>query len=243
MKAILLAAGRSRRLGHITDDIPKTMLPVRGETTILDVILRNLSHVDVRDVVIVTGWQAQLINDRVPGMADRYGLRIETIYNDWHLDSNNCYSLWLARAALVDSAFVINADTIHPASVEETLLASRGPDILLALDDVKKLGEEEMKVLMDGDGRVVEIRKTIDPMEASGEHIGVSLVEGSAAARVTECLEVTWRRDANRWFEDGYEEFIARGGRIGCAGIGDVRWIEVDFAEDYDRGKEIASEY
>lgn len=34
---------------------------------------------------------------------------------------------------------MVNGDTVHPVSVERTLLAGRGPDVLLAIDDVKPL--------------------------------------------------------------------------------------------------------
>ncbi|CAM5663701.1 Phosphocholine cytidylyltransferase family protein OS=Streptomyces tendae OX=1932 GN=GUR47_02590 PE=4 SV=1 [Streptomyces tendae] len=49
-----------------------------------------------------------------------------------------------------------NGDTVHPVSVEKTLLAARGDGkkIILALDTVKNLADEEMKVVVDpGEGR------------------------------------------------------------------------------------------
>lgn len=243
MNGILLAAGRSRRLGSITDARPKTLLPVAGDKTILEIVLGNLQTVGITDVFIVTGYRAEMIESRVPELEKAFGMTIRTIYNETHLEWNNCYSLWLAREAFHDGALVINADTVHPASVEQTLMENRGADILLAVDDLKALGEEEMKVLLNADHSAKRIHKEIDPDRADGEHIGVSLVEPRVAGELEACLEATWKREPTLYFEDGYQEFIDRGGVIQTAPIGEVSWIEVDNAADYERAKTIASAY
>ncbi len=54
-----------------------------------------------------------------------------------------------------DGVLLVNGDTVHPVSVEETLLGARGPEVLLAVDTEKALAEEEMKVRVGDDGRVV----------------------------------------------------------------------------------------
>ena len=63
------------------------------------------------------------------------------------------------------------------------LLAGRGhAELVLALDDAKTLGAEEMKVLLDGDGLLRGINKAHDPAEAAGEYIGLTLIEPEASA-------------------------------------------------------------
>ena len=59
----------------------------------------------------------------------------------------------------------MNGDTVHPDSVERTLLAQRGPGILLAIDDVKKLADEEMKAVFDATGQLTRITKLMEPAE------------------------------------------------------------------------------
>ena len=74
-----------------------------------------------------------------------------------------------ARAASPQGVLLANGDTVHPASVEETLLGgARRRDILLALDDVKPLGEEEMKVHVTPTGRMTRINKALDPGDRAG---------------------------------------------------------------------------
>jgi choline kinase len=132
---------------------------------------------------------------------------------------------------------------VHPVSVEETLLANRGPGILLAVDIVKKLADEEMKTVFSPDGRLLKITKLMDPADAFGEYIGATVIEAPAAAGLADALKATWERDPNLYYEDGYQEYANRGGEVRAAAIGDIPWVEVDNHDDLARAREIACRY
>jgi choline kinase len=241
MIGMVLAAGAGRRLAPDTDDLPKTLLPVDGERTILDVALGNLAAVGLEEVVIVTGFAAHRIEERREDLARRYGLRIDTVFNPKAEEWNNAYSLWYARERFGDGVLMVNGDTVHPASVEESVLAARGDDdLVIAVDDVKTLGAEEMKVHLSPAGQLDRIHKSLDPATAQGEYIGVTLIEPAAAERLAEALEATWRRDPQTYYEDGFQELADRGGRIVAAPIGAVEWVEVDDHADLARAREVA---
>jgi choline kinase len=127
--------------------------------------------------------------------------------------------------------------------VEETLLASRGAGVLLAVDREKLLGEEEMKVLLSSDGRLQRISKEVDPGSAHGEYIGVALIEPTAAGPLADALEATWRRDPSLYYEDGFQELADRGGEVLAAPIGRVDWVEVDDHADLARAREVECLY
>jgi choline kinase len=237
---MVLAAGAGRRLAPYTDTLPKTLVPVDGDRTILDIALANLKAAGIDDVAVVTGYAAAAVEQRRAALERDHGVALQLVFNDKAEVWNNAYSLWCARDLLPEGVLLINGDTVHPPSVEETLLAARGPDILLALDDVKPLGDEEMKVQLDGDGRVSRINKALDPATAQGEYIGLTLIEPAAAAPLAGALEATFRRDPQLYYEDGYQEFADRGGRVGVAPIGAVDWAEVDDHADLARAREIA---
>lgn len=237
---MILAAGEGRRLRPYTATLPKALVPVDGDTTILDVVLRNMAGVGLRDVVVVVGYAADAVRERQRELERRYGLRLTLVHNDHASDRNNCYSLWLAREYFAEGVLLSNGDTVHPRSVEETLLAGRGPAVLLALDDEKALAEEEMKVTLDADDRVARITKQMDPATARGEYIGVTLIEPTAAEPLADALETTWRRDSGLYYEDGYQELVDRGGDVRTIPIGKVDWVEVDDHRDLSRAREIA---
>lgn len=240
MIGMVLAAGAGRRLRPYTDSLPKALVPVAGETTILDIALRNLAQVGLSDVTIVVGYAAATVERRTAGLEQRYGVQISLVHNDRAEEWNNAYSLWLARHHFAQGALLVNGDTVHPVSVEKTLLAQRGPEVLLAIDNVKKCADEEMKTTFDADGRLTRITKHMDPAQAYGEYIGATLIEPDAAAGLADALEATWRRDPHLYYEDGYQEYADRGGEVRAATIGDVEWVEVDDHADLARAREIA---
>jgi len=240
---MVLAAGQGQRLRPLTERLPKTLLPVDDGRTILDLILTNLRAAGLERVVVVTGFAAERVEALVPALERRHDVRLELVFNDRAEEWNNAYSLWLGREAFREGALLVNGDTVHPASVERRLLAARGPDVLLAIDDHKALGEEEMKVLVGADGTLERVHKGIDPASAQGEYIGLTVIEAAAADGVADALEATWRRDPSLYYEDGFQEYVARGGEVRVASIGAVDWVEVDDHADLARAREVACRY
>jgi choline kinase len=245
MIGIVLVAGAGRRLHPLTDDLPKTLLEVADDRTILDIALHNLAAAGITDVVLVTGFASHQVDARLDSLQSRHGVRLRTVFNDKALEWNNAYSLWLAREFFAEDVMLCNGDTVHPASVQRTLLAAPATGVLLAVDDVKSLAEEEMKVILDdaGCGGVSRINKAIDPATAAGEYIGVTRISASVGERLGDALEATWRRDPGLYYEDGYQTYIDSGGTVEVAPIGDVPWVEVDNHADLARAREIAWRY
>jgi choline kinase len=247
MIGMVLAAGAGRRLRPYTDTLPKALVPVDGETTILDIALGNLAQVGLTDVTVVVGYRAEAVESRQAALEARHGVRLTLVHNDKAEEWNNCYSLWLARDHFAQGALLVNGDTVHPVSIERTLLAAREQDaaagILLALDDQKSLADEEMKVVVDEAGRMRRITKLMDPAVATGEYIGATLIEASAAEALATALEATWQRDPDLYYEDGYQTLVDTGGEVGVAPIGVVSWVEVDNHDDLAKAREIACHY
>ena len=238
---MVLAAGAGRRLESLTEDLPKTLLPVDGERTILDIALANLRRAGLETVVVVTGYAAERVSERQAALEERHDVKLELVFNPKAEEWNNAYSLWCAREHFAQGVLLCNGDTVHPPEVEERLLAGRGDaELVLALDDAKPLGEEEMKVLLGDDGLLRGINKAHDPAAAAGEYIGLTLIEPAAAEGLADALEATWRRDPGLYYEDGFQEYSDRGGRVGVASVGGLEWVEVDDQADLDRAREVA---
>jgi choline kinase len=244
MLGIVLAAGGGTRLRPLTNTIPKTLLPVVDDRTIFELAIANLRAVDITDVVVVTGFRAELVQDAARSLQARYGMTLHCLFNDRYADWNNAYSLWLARAAFRESALLINGDTVVPDGVAQVLLDARDQaSIVLALDGVKQLGAEEMKVRLAPDGTVDRISKQLDPNDVDGEYIGLSLIAPAAAMTLQDALKTTFTEDPGLYYEDGYQELVRRGGEIRTAGIGDTAWVEVDDHHDLERARTIACQF
>ena len=243
MHGIVLAAGGGTRLRPLTDDLPKTLLPVtEDERSVLELAVDNLSQVGITDISVVTGHAAVAIERIAPTLEDRYGVALDLRFNERYDTWNNAYSVWLVRDVIDRGAILVNGDTVHPVSVERALLEARGAaPVLLAVDDDKHLGEEEMKVHLD-EGRLTRINKAIDPPTAHGEYIGVTLFEVGCGEEMAAALQTTYERDTGLYYEDGYQEFADRGGEIRAVPIGvDVPWVEVDDHADLARARDLTS--
>ena len=74
MRAMVLAAGRGERLRPLTDEVPKSLVEVRGKS-LLERHLASIHAAGVRTVVITLGWLGDKIVERV-GSGRRYGLNV-----------------------------------------------------------------------------------------------------------------------------------------------------------------------
>jgi NDP-sugar pyrophosphorylase family protein len=74
-KAVVLAAGKGTRMGSLTEDLPKPMLPVRGKP-LLEHVLDHLREAGVRECGLITGYRHEVIEQHFAG----YPMRLEFIH-------------------------------------------------------------------------------------------------------------------------------------------------------------------
>ncbi len=72
MRAVILAAGRGRRMKGLTDDRPKCLIPFRGRT-LLAWQLAALRGAGISDIGIVTGYRSDML--RGQGLAEFHNTR------------------------------------------------------------------------------------------------------------------------------------------------------------------------
>ncbi len=74
MKAVILAGGKGTRLAPYTVVLPKPLMPV-GERPILEIILQQLKHVGITEIVVAVGYLAELL-EAYFGDGRRFGVHI-----------------------------------------------------------------------------------------------------------------------------------------------------------------------
>ena len=227
---VVLAAGAGRRLRPRTDCLPKTLVALDDGTTVLERILSNFAAVGIGRATVVVGYCASAITERLGELEQATGVELDLIDNPHGETRNNAYSLWCARDALPPGALLVNGDTLHPASVQEALLSVAGQRITLAIDALKELGDEEMKVQAT-DSRLTAIGKPL-PHRSFGEYIGVAWIPPAAAGDLIASLARVWHADHDAFYEAAFQDMVSRGAAIDLLPIGDVDWIEIDSLED-----------
>lgn len=77
MRAVILAAGKGTRMGALTKEIPKPMIPVNGKP-VVEHVMRRMMAGGVTDFVLVTKYLAEKVEDYF-GDGSRFGMRIEYV--------------------------------------------------------------------------------------------------------------------------------------------------------------------
>ena len=160
MKAIVLSAGQGRRLLPLTSQLPKCLLALDGERTLLQIQLEALARCGVGRAQVVTGYgadqvEAHLEELRIPG------IQVETLFNPFFASSDNLMSCWLARSAMEDDFILLNGDTLFEDDVLRRLLSSAHDPITVTVDHKRHYDDDDMKVALDARGRVLAIGKTL----------------------------------------------------------------------------------
>lgn len=129
MQAIILAAGMGKRLGEYTKNNTKCMVPVNG-TPLIDRVLRQLSGLNLKRVVIVVGYEGQKLMDY---LGDNYqGLKIEYVNNPIFDKTNNIYSLALAKEKLQeDDTILIESDLVFSDRLFSMIIECPYPNVAL----------------------------------------------------------------------------------------------------------------
>jgi choline kinase len=230
MKAVILAAGIASRLRPLTDNTPKCLLKV-GTKNILELSIDNLLVNNITDIVIVTGYLEQQIKDFMATTFPQ--LKVNYIYNEVYDSTNNIYSLWLAKDALLgDEILLMDSDIIFDPKIIAALINS-GYENCLALKR-HKVGDEEIKVKADINGRVLEISKIVPAIDAIGESIGIEKFSKSSLYKLFEVIDhkVLDEKMVNIFYEVAFEEMIKEGENIYIVDTTEYICMEIDTAAD-----------
>ena len=231
--AIILAAGVGKRFGAEMNDRPKALLEVGGETLIARLV-RQLREGGVERIVIVVGHRGELIEQALAGAPG-----VSFLHNPEYR-RGAILSLWTAREHLGGPALVMDADVFLPSEMMLRLLQSAHEDCFLLDGSAAATGEEQM--LHVRDGRVTDIaRKPRGEYDLLGESVGFLKLGAEGARVLRELLDARVAagvKDIEH--EEVYPEFLSRVD-TGFERVDDLDWTEIDFPEDLERARVLAS--
>jgi len=241
MKAVILAAGIASRLRPLTNNTPKCLLKV-GEKNILQLTIENLLANNISNLVMVTGYLEQQIKDFIAITFPQ--LNVTYIYNEVYDSTNNIYSLWLAKNELLgDEMLLMDSDIIFDSKIIAALLNS-GYENCLALKR-HNVGEEEIKVKADNNGRVLEISKIVPPSLTIGESIGIEKFCKKSLYKLFEIIDrkVVQEKMVNIFYEVAFEEMTKEGEDIFIVDTTEYICMEIDTAADLQTAAEVLKKH
>jgi len=255
-RAILIAAGRGKRLGAHTEDIPKCMVEIAGKP-ILGWVWDALRSAGIDELVVIRGYRGDVLEGFVRSLAPSASFVDNT---EWQTN-NVLLSLACARAYLDRPCLVSYSDIIFTPAVAQAAAASPA-ELALVIDREFRaiydgrtqhpLEEGEVSDLMP-DGSIARVGKRALPAaEAVGEFIGLAKLGERGVATVARTLDSLARRYdgrdhepfqraatyRNAYLTDLWQELIDGGIRLdpvliqGC-------WREIDTGQDLDRARQL----
>jgi choline kinase len=238
LSAVILAAGRGERLRPLTDRSPKTLLPVAGKP-ILGRLLDALEELDVRTVVIVTGYRSARVRAYVRKHHARLGVRY--VRNAVYATTNTLYSLIRARQALGGGTFLlIDGDLALEPSVLRLAAQPREGNFVLC-DGSVRLDDEAVRASGTPGGKVLSIgKKSAAKGKAFGESIGIARIDGKAARRLFQMGRKLIQQGGRQlYYEAAFQALIDEGFDFGALNVRGLNWVEIDTKSDLKRARSL----
>lgn len=236
MKALILAAGVSRRLYPLTYNKPKCLLEI-NQRPILNYQINALRENGVRDVMIVVGYYREMIMDYLT--TNFPDMTFQFCTNHHYFETNTAYSVYLLREEIRETAVLLmNADVIYPRELIRRILHHPHETVLAV--DVKPCGREEVKVVEGANNQVIAIGKELIQENSLGEFIGVAKFSRSFNKRFASSLEHLIKAGGKAdYFEAAIHPLLEKHD-VFYEDVSDLACLEIDFVEDLDKARDLA---
>ncbi len=242
MRAIVIAAGRGRRLMPTTADAPKCYAEIHGRR-MLDWALQAFAQAGIDDICFIGGYQIDKVRADYPHFTFRHNA-------DW--ENNNILLSLMHAEDLMDDGFICcYSDILFTGDVVKSVL-HHPADIALSVDTqwldryqhrTQHPPDDAEKVIAHN-GHVTRVHRGIPPAEAHGEYTGVAKFTAQGAAALREHFHQARRQFAGKpfreaaVFEKAYlimllQEMIEAGIPMAHADT-PGSYMEVDTQEDFD---------
>lgn len=255
-RAILIAAGRGKRLGPHTEEIPKCMVQV-GARPILGWVWQALASVGVEELVVIRGYRGDVLESFVRSLVPK---AIFVDNPEWQTN-NVLLSMMCAREYFDQPTYVTYSDIIYTPAVARAAATSTAQIGLVIDREFRSIYEGRTEHPLDEgevsdlspDGAVARVgKKALPPADAIGEYIGLARLGEQGVATVASTFDRLAREFAGREHEpfqraatfrnayqtDLWQTLIDGGTRIDPILI-DGQWREIDTGQDLARAREL----
>ena len=237
IKAVILAAGRGKRISAHMNNKPKPLIPIFGKT-LIEYPLEALKENGIEECVIVVGYKAEKIREYLSD-GEKYGLKIEYVYNP-EFDDGNGVSLYHARQLLDENEpfLVLMADHLVDSEIIGKALQNIENKPLLCIDYSPKYPpqlKDATRVLINTEGYVRDIGKELT--EWNGVDTGVFILD----KRIFEAIEKV-KEKTRASLSKCIKRMISDGVRLWACNVSELFWLDIDLPEDLEFAKKTLAE-
>ncbi|MFC1620477.1 sugar phosphate nucleotidyltransferase [Candidatus Neomarinimicrobiota bacterium] len=238
---VILAAGIGARIKGSGNSLPKCLLKLDKQQTILSRQINQLFAVKKVDrIIIATGFEHDSIEEYLKAEFDNITQeRILLEYNPFFSISNNLVSLWNIRGLIATTGngiMISNGDNVYGMEFSD-LADDLPPDNLVVIRKKGEYDGDDMKVVIKDD-KILQINKNITSNNADGEAIGLSKFNATGKKMLFRVLDdmVQNPRHLSSFYLRAFEYLIEfEGLSLFPHDCQDMFFEEIDFPDDYKK--------
>ncbi len=142
MKGLILNSGLGKRMGTLTNNIPKCLVPLHGNETVLSRQIRQLVNCGITDIIMTTGPFKGMIEGYLSENFPK--LNVTYVQNDDFASTNYIYSMYLADSSIREDLVLMHGDIVTEENVLSELLNSSKPNLVI-VDKNAALPDKDFK--------------------------------------------------------------------------------------------------
>lgn len=230
MKAAILAAGKGTRLLPITETIPKGMLEIAPEKTIIDLIISSLEEVGIKEIIIVTRPKfSHLFNEKYNGKIKI----IETEYEEF----GNLHSLEtiFRQLNIEDEVLVVMSDHIFEIKMLRKLIEEKKDKLITICVDKNPpwyTVQEGLRIRLD-ENKVIDLGKNVPPHH--GTDTGLFIFSKEIQSFIQEVInELGPNAEIIDLLKKAKDLDL-----IGYVDVTGCEWIDIDTLQDLEKAKKL----
>ena len=241
MQAIILAAGMGRRLGELTKENTKCMVPVNG-VRLIDRLLRQLSTLPLTRIIIVIGYKGKELKEYIHSTfhIPHFTLHIDFVENPIYDKTNNIYSLSMVKEQLQqDDTLLIESDLIFSDRLFPMILENPYPN--LALVAKYESWMDGTMVRLDEDQYIVNFisKQAFDYADVDSYYKTVNIYKFSREflqQQYVPFLDAYTKAVGNNEYYENVLRIISllNSHNMKALPIGNEKWYEIDDKQDLD---------
>ncbi len=233
MKSVILAAGRGSRLKPITNKKHKTLLKV-AKKRIIEWQIRNYSKLGIKSINIVVGYKSKQIKENIREFENDINSKINFIKSKEWKETDNLYSLYLAREVVSGNPFILsNGDVFPDKGIFKKILGSTSRAVVPFDSGVRD--PEALKLELKN-GRPFGILDK-GKRNGAGSTIGIFSFDREASSMLFDDIEknIEFDSEKKQWFESSLARIMKKK-TFESIDINGKKWVEVDSVRDIEKG-------
>lgn len=236
MRAVILLAGKGRRIAKNINGEHKSMISIYGKP-LLWYLVEALKLSGVDEIIPVIGYQAKEIKRY---LLDNFGkqFKMSFVYNRMFAKANNLYSLYLARKFVLGKSFlIVNGDlAIAPQILK--FIVNNDELSEIAIDDSKRVLPIDSPGTIIINRRIFDLGRHIKFEDNGGYAVGVYKFNQSLSKVFFDCAKNMLNEDKNAGFHDPLRLLFKDNEVMSCSTQG-LPWSDIDCFEDSEKVKTV----